>query len=112
MEQTVRFRARKPMSNLNQVEWYISKMSRVERRLNSSGLILRANSTASSRWGTNVPMTEARARMMRRMMVSLTELKKAQTGFLLCCGSWSFISFLTAHERVPDKDQHWTKKIV
>jgi hypothetical protein len=79
----MRFRARQPMSNLNQREWYISKRFIKLNNLNMPGLKPLANSTLSC-WGIcgmTVPRIDVIARMIRSTMASLTELKKRQTAF-------------------------------
>jgi len=83
IEQMMRFRARQPMSNLNQREWYISKRFIKLNNLNMPGLKPLANSTLSC-WGIcgmTVPRIDVIARMIRSTMASLTELKKRQTEF-------------------------------
>jgi len=61
--------------------WYISNMFRELNRCNNSGLRPLANSIALSLWGISVPKMDAIARIIKIIMVSLTELKKAQIIF-------------------------------
>jgi hypothetical protein len=83
MEHMMRFRARQPMSNLNQREWYMSNRFIKLNSLNIPGLKPLANSTLSrcGICGMTVPRIDAIARMIRSRMVSLTELKRRQTVF-------------------------------
>ena len=72
---------RHPKSSLNQTEWYMSKRSRDMKMRSNSGCRRLANSMAPSCWGISVPKIEARARMIKRTIVSLIELKNRQMTF-------------------------------
>jgi hypothetical protein len=75
------------MRSLNHMEWYMSKRSRALKKRKTPELRLLANSMLSlcGIWGISVPIMDARARRIRRTIVSLTELKRRQIGFDLFC---------------------------
>ena len=80
-EQTMILRARRPIRILNQIEWYMSNSCRKLKSLNKPGCNFCANSVAPSCWGMMVPATEVMAKIIRRRMVKLTEVKNVQMMF-------------------------------